>query len=261
MILGMSRVFAAVACTVFALPAQQATRSTIDGLLGFERTQGGRPAGWGSYPAEHVSADDQVYHGGQRSVRIERQPGASQNFSGVNLSIPVDFAGSRIQLSGFVRTEDVTGFAALWMRLDGGSGSLAFDTMQNLNVHGTREWKEYTISVPVYPDGRNLFIGFLLSGTGKAWADDLRLLVDGKPLAELPQAERPKTIFNIDHEFDGGSRINLNDLTANQVENLATLGKVWGFLKYHHPSVAAGERLCGYRRSRTATRRRHEPGR
>ena len=164
----------------------------------------------------------------------------------MTLTLPVDFGGSRVQLSGFVRTADVTGFAAMWMRLDGGSGPLAFDTMQDLNVHGTNDWKEYTISVPVRPDGRNLYFGFLLSGAGKAWADDLRLLVDGKPIADAPKIERPNTILDTDHEFDGGSRITLTDLTANQIENLATLGKVWGFLKYHHPVIAAGKRHWDY---------------
>ena len=28
--------------------------------------------------------------------------------------------------------------------------------------------------------------GFLLVGTGKAWGDDFRLLVDGKPISEAP---------------------------------------------------------------------------
>jgi C-terminal processing protease CtpA/Prc len=246
MISGMTRLLAAFACASIALPAQQTTRFNVADLLGFERAQNGRPAGWGASPTEHVSSDDQVFHGGQRSVRVERQPDSAQNFSGVTLALPVDFGGSRIQLSGFVRTEDVTGFVAIWMRLDGGSGPLAFDTIQNLNVHGTTDWKEYTISVPVRPDGRNLYFGFLLSGAGKGWADDLRLLVDGKPIAEAPKVERPKTVLDTDLEFDGGSKITFTDLTANQIEDLATLCKVWGFLKYHHPALAAGKRHWDY---------------
>ena len=242
----MTRFLAAIACAALALPAQQTTRSNVADLLGFEHTQNSRPAGWGAYPAEHISSDDQVYHGGQRSVRIERQPGSAQNFSGVSLTLPVDFAGSLIQLSGFVRTQDVTGFAAIWMRLDGGSGALAFDSMQKLHVDGTTGWKEYTISVPVHPDGRNLYFGFLLSGAGKAWADDLRLVVDGKPIAEAPRVEHSTTILDTDHEFDGGSKVTFAGLSANQIENLATLGKVWGFLKYHHPALVAGKRHWDY---------------
>ncbi len=43
-------------------------------------------------------------------------------------------------------------------------------------------------------------------------------------------------------EFSGGSRISLERLTPIQVDNLAVLGKVWGFLKYHHPVATSGQR-------------------
>lgn len=39
-----------------------------------------------------------------------------------------------------------------------------------------------------------------------------------------------------------GSHISLQSLTPVQVENLAVTGKVWGFLKYHHPSITSGQR-------------------
>ncbi len=41
-------------------------------------------------------------------------------------------------------------------------------------------------------------------------------------------------------EFDDGSRIEARAPSPLQVENLALLGKVWGFAKYHHPRVTAG---------------------
>lgn len=44
----------------------------------------------------------------------------------------------------------------------------------------------------------------------------------------------------LDQEFVTGSKINLTDLTATQMANLVTLGKVWSFLKYHHPAIAKG---------------------
>jgi len=80
----------------------------------------------------------------------------------------------------------------------------------------------------VNPEGRSLFFGFLLSGVGRAWADDLQLLVDGKPVWEAPKAERPKTVLDTDNEFDRGSRIALDSLIPVQIDNLTTLGKVLG---------------------------------
>lgn len=44
-----------------------------------------------------------------------------------------------------------------------------------------------------------------------------------------------------DREFDRGSGIALDCLEPIQIQNLASLARVWGFLKYHHPRVTAGE--------------------
>ena len=49
-----------------------------------------------------------------------------------------------------------------------------------------------------------------------------------------------------DHEFDGGSNIVIENLDKNQVRNLFLLGKVWGFLKYHHQKVVRGEKQWDY---------------
>lgn len=44
-----------------------------------------------------------------------------------------------------------------------------------------------------------------------------------------------------DKEFDNGSKISGIALTKSKVEDLDVLGKVWGYLKYYHPSMARGE--------------------
>src|SRR6185369_12922602 len=75
---------------------------------------------------------------------------------------------------------------------------------------------------------------------------DLQILVDGKPVWELPKTAPPTTILDRDHEYDIGSRIAPSELSAVQIRNLATTGKVWGFLKYHHPLIVAGERHWDY---------------
>lgn len=45
----------------------------------------------------------------------------------------------------------------------------------------------------------------------------------------------------MDKEFDNGSRVNAVKLSNIKTNDLAVLGKVWGFLKYYHPAVAAGD--------------------
>jgi hypothetical protein len=110
-------------------------------------------------------------------------------------------------------------------------------------LKGTTEWTEYSITLPLRPEAKTLFYGVLSAGTGKTWADDLQLWIDGKPIWAAPHIARPepvKAVVDLDHEFDGGSGVSLAALTSVQIANLATLGKVWGFLKYHHPAVTAG---------------------
>jgi C-terminal processing protease CtpA/Prc len=227
--------------------AKPTDHSALAAALAFEtQPVGDMPGGWGGGPPGTIFSDDKVFHGGQRSARIERQPDSPSNFSTITKSIPMDFSGATVELRGFLRTEDVSDFVGLWMREDGESPALAFDNMQARQLKGTIDWKEYSITLPLHPEARQLVFGVLVSGTGKAWADDLQLLVDGKPLWDAPKIDRPTTALDRDHEFDGGSGVSITDLTEVQIDNLVTLGKIWGFLKYHHPKVTSGERHWDY---------------
>jgi C-terminal processing protease CtpA/Prc len=223
-------------------------RQTVQKILGFEEENGGLlPTGWSGGPPGTVSADNKVVHSGQWSVRLERRADSQSSFSTLTKSLPMDFLGSQIELRGFLRPNDVSDFAGLWMREDGEGKTLAFTNMQDQKVHGTREWTEYSITLPLNRDATKLYFGVLLSGTGVAWADDLELLVDGKPIAQALEAPKKlPTIMDVDHEFDAGSRVMLSQLTPVQVENIATLGRVWGFLKYHHPQITSGQRQWDY---------------
>jgi C-terminal processing protease CtpA/Prc len=222
-------------------------RQTVQKILGFEEeNEGPLPTGWSGGPAGTISADNKVVHSGQWSVRLERSADSQSSFSALTKSLPRDFLGSQVELRGFLRLKDVNGFAGLWMREDGGQ-TLAFANMQNQQVEGTRDWAEYTITLPLHADATKLYFGVLLSGTGVAWADDLELLVDGKPIAQAFQApKRLPTVLDVDHEFAAGSRVALNQLTPVQIEDLAMLGRVWGFLKYHHPQITSGQHQWDY---------------
>jgi C-terminal processing protease CtpA/Prc len=53
--------------------------------------------------------------------------------------------------------------------------------------------------------------------------------------------EPVETILDLDREFAHGSGVELDSLSVEQVEHLVVLGKVWGFLKYHHRQVTSGQ--------------------
>lgn len=253
----MIRSSASLLCFVFVLafatlcaaqmPATPIDQPSLTKILGFENEHtGDKPGGWSANPPGTVFTDNKIVHGGQWSVRIERTAESSGQFSAISRSIPWEFSGRRIEIRGFLRTENVTGYAGLWMRQDNGPEMLSLENMQRQQLKGTNDWAEYRIFLSVHAETRSLVFGFLMGGTGKAWADDLQILVDGRPLWAIPKSPKPLTVLDRDHEFDNGSRIALSELSEVQVQNLATLGKVWGFLKYHHPVVTAGERHWDY---------------
>lgn len=223
-----------------ATPATPADPS-LASILNFEVAQPGvYPAGWSGGPRETNFVEREIVHSGRAAARIERSPSSEGAFSSLTRSVPMDFTGHRVELRGWIRTEGVTEFAGLWLREDGPAGMLQFDNMQSRGLHGTTGWTEYSVSLPLETGARNLFFGFLVAGSGKGWVDDLQLLVDGKPVWEAPKTPRTETALDRDHEFDAGSRLQITALTPEQIAHLATLGRVWGFLKYHHPRVTGG---------------------
>jgi C-terminal processing protease CtpA/Prc len=241
---------ASVLWTALAVPGQGQDTTAgpeLGAILSFEVEHAGAiPTGWGGGPPGTISVDGDVVHGGRWSVRLERTETSAQAFTTLTNVIPVDFAGTTIEWRGFLRSEDVSEFMALWMRQDGDAPGLAFATMQPQQIRGTNDWMEYSIALPVHAEARALFFGVLLAGTGRVWVDDLRLLVDGRPVWEAPKVERLRSPIELDREFDDGSGIAISELTPVEVQNLTMLGKVWGFLKYHHPAVTSGTRHWDY---------------
>jgi hypothetical protein len=198
-------------------------------MLTFEDDHAGSmPSGWMGGPPSTIFVDTGVTRSGKAAGRLERDTESPQSFSTITGFLPVSFSRRMIELRGWLRTEQVSDFAGLWMRQDGDTPNLAFDNMESRGLKGTTGWTEYSIMLPIHAQARQLFFGVLMAGTGKTWAHDLQLLVDGKPVWEAPPRPEPETVVTRDHEFDGGPKIALKELTSAQVGNLALLGKVWG---------------------------------
>jgi hypothetical protein len=217
-----------------AAPAS-AQASAADTTLRFDARD------WGGGPPETIFFDSSVVHGGRVAARLERSANSPSGFTSITKRLPVEFGGGSIELRGFLRTENVQGGAGLWMREDGPSGPVQFDNMQDRAVTGTTGWTEYTIRLPLDSAADYIYLGVLLSGSGKVWADNLQLLVEGKPVSQAPKRQRAPTILDRDQEFAAGSRVELTSLSPIQTDHLTLLGMVWGFLKYRHASVVGGK--------------------
>ncbi|HRQ63330.1 MAG TPA: hypothetical protein PKZ76_00450, partial [Xanthomonadaceae bacterium] len=227
----------------------QARDGAFEAQLRFEVSEareGEPPPGWEAAPPESVALVRDMAHGGDASVRIERDADAAGERSMLFRTVDVDFVGSWIELRGVFRMDSITNHAGLLLRQNGEAGMLRFDTMQVGEFHGTADWQTISLRQRLHPDTRTLQFGVHLSGTGRLWVDEVEILVDGRRFSESPRRiELPgfasPTILDTDLAFAEGSGVTSDALTSQLVEHVAALGEVWGFLKYHHPRVTRGE--------------------
>lgn len=216
--------------------------------LNFEQVRNDSIQGWGKFENGDykVYTDSVNVQNGKYSVVIESQ-GNSSNFKALAIKLPHNYNGKVIRFSGYIKTENVTnGYAGLWMRID---PQIGFDNMSNRGIKGTTNWKKYEIILPLNPQRTDrIIIGGLLVGKGKMWLDNLHVSIDGKNLDNKHLKIYTKETFpaDKDKEFDNGSNITFPNLTNETIDNLELLGKIWGFLKYHHPEIAKGNHNWDY---------------
>jgi hypothetical protein len=95
-------------------------------------------------------------------------------------SIPADdYAGKRVRFRASVRSEHLADWAGLWMRVDRGAKTVAFDNMQNRPIKGTSGWSTYQVVLDVPADATNISLGTLVSSSGEVWINRPSLEVVG----------------------------------------------------------------------------------
>lgn len=154
------------------------------------------PRGWIAHFASpyRMGIDLNVKHGGEASVFIERDEQADPQ-KGVEMSqmIPAKkFQGKRVQLTAYIKSENLTGDAGILLLVNqqslSDSSMLAFlgiksGTTELLNrkgIQGTNDWKPLTITIDVPNDAEFLTISALMRGAGKIWLDDFSIKAVGK---------------------------------------------------------------------------------
>jgi hypothetical protein len=104
---------------------------------------------------------------GHRIVELRpaaREPGG---FGALMQSIAATrYRGRRVRFSATVRTQEVAGWAGLWLRVDGPRGTLIIDNMRDRPMRQTTGWTAADIVLDVPEQATKLHFGSLLSGAG-----------------------------------------------------------------------------------------------
>jgi C-terminal processing protease CtpA/Prc len=210
--------------------------------LDFEQSEKGYPTKWEDFGSKDykIYIDSTNAKSGKFSAVIENLE-YDLNFKALSINLPNNYNGKFIRLSGYIKTENVTdGYAGLWMRID---PQVGFDNMGNRGVTGTTNWAAYEITLPLDPKKTDkIVVGGLLVGKGKMWLDNLHVSIDGKDLndANIGIYKKETRPAEKDTAFASGSNIVFPDLNNKTINDLELLGRVWGFLKYHHPEISKG---------------------
>jgi C-terminal processing protease CtpA/Prc len=217
-------VFLLLPAALLGQPAPPAGPANLD----FEQGQPGEvPPGWhlptpskdAGYAAEIVAEKPES---GRQAARIS-VPGELKNpqmFGSLMTSFDATaWRGKRVRLRAAVRVEGGgQDQAALWLRVDRPGGVMGFfDNMANRPIT-LPEWKRYEIVGNVAPDAQAINLGMMMFGHGKAWIDSVSFEAVGEAGAGNEPA-RP--------------------LDARGLDNLAAFTRLFGYVRFFHPSDQA----------------------
>lgn len=119
-------------------------------------------------------------------IHMRSKPGAAADkfgtFMGTSPATP--YASKRVRLRATVRAAGVTGWASMWLRIDGADGKMiVLDNMKERSLQGTLGARTASIVLDVPANAATLAYGAMLSGAGEIWANDIVLETVG---AEVP---------------------------------------------------------------------------
>ncbi|MEM9409698.1 MAG: M56 family metallopeptidase [Planctomycetota bacterium] len=160
--------------------------------LGFEQLNANaRPKGWfgggnGYELSTSLDAHSGEYCGQIASLEDDRNVVRFGTYTG-KLDV-TKFRGSRVRMSGYLKSDlDPKAWAGLWMRVDTENETAAFDNMSKRPVKGKTDWTQYSVVLDVPNEATNINFGFLISGVGVLWGDDLQFEIVGT-LGEGPES-------------------------------------------------------------------------
>lgn len=153
---------------------------------------GGLPVGWfvaGKAPQHYRVESLPAGTCGGSAASVASAVAAPQgNVSVMQVFRADKYRGMRVRFSATVTTKDVSGWAGLWMRVDGPQQkTLAFDNMQARPLRGTTGCGVQAVVLEVAQSAEVIALGLVVEGTGSAQLSgiDLEAVDDSVPTTDL----------------------------------------------------------------------------
>ena len=168
--------------TESAAALETPTEKLISNLDFDQADEKGTPLNWGGGGIDYaITVDDNEPYRGKYSAKLTFVGDKEPAYGVCTRRIDADpFHGKRIAFRGYLKTDlKDDGKVGLWMRVDEDAKAVSFDIMMDRPVKGKTDWKQYHIVLDVPATADYITFGFLLSGAGECWCDDMTLEVDG----------------------------------------------------------------------------------
>jgi erythromycin esterase len=164
--------------------------------LDFEKANSkGEPKGYFmGLPGYKCYIDTTIFFSGKSSLCVEYTTGNQYKFIAVSRTFPIaDIRGKKFKFSMYIKTDSVTGYGGYYIRADGKDSTLAFVNNEEKSPKGTTGWTKYSSEIFVPKESVALYFGPIVSGSGKAWFDNIIIEVDG---VAYPQPDYTKLYLN-----------------------------------------------------------------
>jgi hypothetical protein len=171
----------------YALVAALATSSLVALAAAPEKL----PPQWlvtGPTPAKYASGIDQADDfRGAKFIRSTTED--ARTWGALTQMIAAqNYLGQRIRFRARIRTEEVTGWAGLWLRVDRAGKPVGFYNSMDKPIKGSTGWQERSVVLDVPLDADAIAFGVIDNGKGQVWIDALSLEPVGQevPVDRMP---------------------------------------------------------------------------
>ncbi|HEX8838665.1 MAG TPA: hypothetical protein VF748_17110 [Candidatus Acidoferrum sp.] len=165
------------------------------------------PHGWflaGSKPSEfETGLDPGRAYLGHKTVYLKSKQLSVDGFGTLMQQFTAEqYLGKRVRLGALVKSQNVTEWAGLWVRVDSGRAVVAFDNLQSRPIKGTTEGRHYEVVLDVPKDATGIALGILLTGPGEVWLNGAQFNVVGPEVAVTgsSNANTPDKPVNLDFD-------------------------------------------------------------
>ena len=177
--------------------------------------------------------DSKIKKEGKYALRLENKTSLQNKIIKSSNIISYTYDGKKLKFEGYIKTENLSkGSVYLYVVIGNKTQQFYYGMTQQYT--GTQDWQKFKIEIPYTSEATYISLNCNFQSTGTIWLDDFSVLIDENTINQLTPIKvfEKKTISNFTIE---------QELNTEYIKKLAIIGKVWGYLKYYHPSIISGK--------------------